>query len=78
MPVVRLLDLTRVAASPVEMWRDICLENRDALLAAISGFEAALTQMKAAVAEGDGQALSTDITRAREERQRLTRLREKE
>jgi prephenate dehydrogenase len=71
-------DLTRVAASPVEMWRDICLENRDALLAAISGFEAALTQMKAAVSEGDGQALSADITRAREERQRLTRLREKE
>ncbi len=71
-------DLTRVAASPVEMWRDICLENRAALLAAISGFEAALTQMKAAVAEGDGQALSVDITRAREERQRLTRLREKE
>ncbi len=70
-------DLTRVAASPVEMWRDICLENRDALLAAISGFEAALTQMKAAVAEGDGQALSADITRARQERQRLTRLSEK-
>ena len=71
-------DLTRVAASPVEMWRDICLGNREALLAAIAGFEAALTQMKAAVSEGNGQALSADIERARQERQRLMRLREKE
>ncbi len=71
-------DLTRVAASPVEMWRDICLGNREALLSAISSFEAALTQMKAAVTEGDGQALSAGIERARQERQRLTRLREKE
>ncbi len=70
-------DLTRVAASPVEMWRDICLENRDALLAAISSFEAALTQMKVAVAEGDRQALSADITRARQKRQRLALLRER-
>ncbi len=69
-------DLTRVAVSPVEMWRDICLENREALLSAISSFEAALAQMKVAVAEGDGKILSADIERAREERQRLTRLRE--
>ena len=69
-------DLTRVAASPIEMWRDICLANRDALLAAITSFEAALARMKAALAEGDGATLSADIDRARQERQRLTRLRE--
>ena len=69
-------DLTRVAASPIEMWRDICLANREALLAAITSFEAALARIKAAVAEGDGATLSADIERARQERQRLTRLRE--
>ncbi len=69
-------DLTRVAASPIEMWRDICLANREALLAAITSFEAALARIKAAVAEGDGARLSADIERARQERQRLTRLRE--
>ncbi|MGH7962832.1 MAG: prephenate dehydrogenase [Candidatus Binatia bacterium] len=69
-------DLTRVAASPVEMWRDICLANRDALLTALTEFEHALAQMKAAVASGNDKALDTVITRAREERQRLTRLRE--
>jgi len=69
-------DLTRVAASPIEMWRDICLANREALLAAITSFEAALARIKTAVAEGDGGTLSADIERARQERQRLTRLRE--
>ena len=69
-------DLTRMAASPVEMWRDICLSNREALLAAITEFEQALAQMKAAVASGDGNGLETAINRARTERLRLTRLRE--
>lgn len=69
-------DLTRVAASPAEMWRDICLANRDALLAALTEFEEALAQMKAAVASGDGATLTAAITRAQAERQRLTRLRE--
>jgi len=70
-------DLTRVAASPVEMWRDICLSNREALLAALTEFEQALAQMKACVASGDGEALAAAIDRARAERQRLTRLRER-
>jgi prephenate dehydrogenase len=69
-------DLTRVAASPMEMWRDICLSNREALLAALTEFEHALAQMKTCVAAGDGEALAAAINRAREERQRLTRLRE--
>ena len=58
------------------MWRDICLANREALLAALTEFEDALAQMKAWVASGDAQALTAAINRARAERQRLTRLRE--
>jgi prephenate dehydrogenase len=69
-------DLTRVAASPVEMWRDICTSNREALLAAITEFETALSRMKVAVANEDGEALSQAIERARSERQRLTKIRE--
>ena len=69
-------DLTRVAASPVEMWRDICTSNREALLTAISEFETALTRMKTAIASGDAETVSTAIERAREERQRLTKIRE--
>lgn len=69
-------DLTRVAASPVEMWRDICLTNRAALLSALSEYEQMLAHMKACVASGDSTALETLIRQAREERQRLARLRE--
>lgn len=69
-------DLTRVAASPVEMWRDICTSNRDALLVAISEFEHALARMKACVANGDSAGLEDVINRARIERQRLTKIRE--
>ena len=69
-------DLTRVAASPVEMWRDICTSNREALLTAMTEFETALSRMKTAIANGDGEVLSNAIERAREERQRLTKIRE--
>lgn len=69
-------DLTRVAASPVEMWRDICTSNRDALLVAIDEFMQALTFMKTCVAQGDSAGLEQAINRARAERQRLTKIRE--
>ncbi len=69
--------LTRVASSPVEMWRDICQSNRDALHAALTEFETALAQMKASIASGDKDALSHAMNDARIERQRLTKLREK-
>jgi prephenate dehydrogenase len=68
--------LTRVAASPVEMWRDICISNRDALLVAIDEFEKALAHLKACVAQGDSAGLAAAINRARVERQRLTKMRE--
>lgn len=69
-------DLTRVAASPVEMWRDICVSNRDALLVALDEFETALADMKKCVTNGDSAGLEAAIHRARAERQRLTKIRE--
>lgn len=68
--------LTRVAASPVEMWRDIFTSNRDALLVAIDEFESALAHLKTCVATGDSTGLTAAINRARAERQRLTKMRE--
>lgn len=66
--------LTRVAASPVEMWRDICVENRDALLSAVTEFEMALAELKTAIAAGDGEALGDAIAQAQTERRRLSRM----
>jgi prephenate dehydrogenase len=69
-------DMTRVAASPVEMWRDIFLSNREALLAALAEFEHALAQLKAGITNGETEVITTAIERARVERQRLATLRE--
>ena len=46
-------DGTRVAASSPELWRDVCLSNRDALLHALHVFRGELDTLEAAVAAGD-------------------------
>lgn len=50
-------DFTRIAASHPEMWRDICLANRDALLGELAGYQAQLHELHEALKDGDGQAL---------------------
>lgn len=50
-------DSTRIAASPPEMWRDVCLTNREPLLAALADLEVGLAAFRAAVEEEDGEAL---------------------
>ncbi len=42
-------DGTRVAASSPEIWRDVCLSNRDALLHALQAFRGQLDTLEAAV-----------------------------
>jgi prephenate dehydrogenase len=69
-------DLTRVAASPVEMWRDICTSNREALLGAIDEFAEALARLRTCVDTGDSASLEAAMNRARAERRRLTKIRE--
>lgn len=56
-------DTTRLAASDPEMWRDICLANKPALTAALAHYIVYLERFAAAVAAGDGEAL-TDLFRA--------------
>lgn len=46
-------DATRVAASPPEIWRDVCLTNREALRAALRGFRSELDELEEAVEAGD-------------------------
>jgi prephenate dehydrogenase len=46
-------DGTRVAASSPELWRDVCLSNRDALLHALQAFRGELDALEEAVAAGD-------------------------
>ncbi|MEP7062795.1 MAG: prephenate dehydrogenase/arogenate dehydrogenase family protein [Betaproteobacteria bacterium] len=63
-------DFTRIAASSPEMWRDVALANRDAVLAEIGAFSAALARVAQSIAAGDGAALEALFARSRDARMR--------
>lgn len=66
-----LRDTTRIAASPAQMWRDICLTNREALLSALHLFRASFAEFEHAVEAGDGEKLGRLFERGRAMRERL-------
>ncbi|MCB1866316.1 MAG: prephenate dehydrogenase/arogenate dehydrogenase family protein [Chromatiales bacterium] len=68
-------DFTRIASSDPVMWRDICLENRDALRAMFARFRADLDALDAAVEAGDAQWILELFQRAKAARDRFTRSR---
>jgi prephenate dehydrogenase len=61
-------DFTRIAGSSPEMWRDISLANRAALLAELDAYLAQLTSMRAMLAAADGSALEAVYTNAQRAR----------
>lgn len=58
-------DFTRIAASHPEMWRDICLANRVALLGELDRYRAQLDELRDALSCGDGEALEKTFDVAR-------------
>ena len=58
-------DFTRIAASDPTMWRDVFLNNRDAVLEVLGRFNEDLSQLQRAVRNGDGQTLFERFTRTR-------------
>jgi len=58
-------DLTRIAGSSPEMWRDICIANRDAILAALDGYLSDLEAVRGMVEASDGPALTAKFAAAR-------------
>jgi prephenate dehydrogenase len=61
-------DFTRIAASSPEMWRDVCLANRDALVEELDGYTKVLAELRAAIVAGDGATLEAVFARSREAR----------
>jgi len=61
-------DFTRIAGSSPEMWRDISLANRAALLTELDAYLAQLTTLRARLAAADGPALETVYTNAQRAR----------
>ena len=58
-------DFTRIAGSSPEMWRDIALANKEAVLAELDAYLAALQTLRAAVSAEDAAALLEIFARAR-------------
>lgn len=67
-------DFTRIAASDPVMWRDIFLNNRDALLEMLARFTEDAQAMARAVRWGDGAYIEDKIVRGRAIRQGLIAL----
>ena len=63
-----LRDMTRISASDSLMWRDIALNNRDAILTAMDAMAQAHDHLRTLIAEADGDAIETFFARCREVR----------
>lgn len=62
-------DFTRIAGSSPEMWRDISLANRQALLAELDAYTAQLASLRTMLLSADGAALEQVYARAQSARQ---------
>lgn len=64
-------DMTRIAAGNPAIWPDICVANRDAILAALDRYVTALTDVRRHVAFAERDELLALLERARGERRSL-------
>ena len=60
-----LRDFTRVASSDPQMWHDICLANRDAMVDVLDRFGSELDRLTDAVRRGDGEFVRSVFTRSK-------------
>lgn len=61
-------DFTRIAGSSPEMWRDISLANRDALLGELAAYQDELAQLRTLLENHDGAGLHALFERASQAR----------
>ncbi len=67
-------DFTRIAASDPTMWRDVFLNNRDAVLVMLQSFLDDLSGMQDAIKRGDGDALFDRFAQTRAIRRSIVAL----
>lgn len=61
-------DFSRIASSDAVMWRDICLGNREAILALLEQYHQGMNKIEKAIREGDGDYLIEVFARAKKAR----------
>ncbi len=59
-------DMTRLAAGDPEMWRDIFLSNRKAMMEAVDGFSRSLARFRALLDSADARAIEGFLASARD------------
>jgi prephenate dehydrogenase len=64
-------DFTRIAASSPEMWRDICLGNRTAILKELDQYLVILQHLRHLIADNDGAGIEKLFIKASKARQDL-------
>ncbi len=69
-------DFTRIAGSHPEMWRDVSLANKTALLDEITAYQNALAQLKALLENSNGDGLHALFDRASTARNNWAKLKE--
>jgi prephenate dehydrogenase len=68
-------DFTRIAGSSPEMWRDICVSNRDLILEDMARYRDELERIMGLLRAGDGAALERLFAGAREARNKWLEIR---
>ena len=68
-------DFTRIAGSSPEMWRDICMSNRDLILDELGRYRAELERVAALLQRSDASGLEALFSAAREARNRWLQIR---
>jgi len=69
-------DFTRIAASDPVMWRDVFLNNRDAVLEVLGRFTEDLTALQRAIRWGDGDILERRFEKTRAVRRKVIEARQ--
>lgn len=66
-----LSDMTRIALSPSNLWRDICSYNRENILKSLDHFSSCISHIKRLIEKSEWNNLEKEFQKAKTERQKL-------
>lgn len=66
-----LRDMTRIALSPPELWRDICASNKKNILKSLMKFSSSVSRLTRLIEKSDWNSLEKEFRKAKEARQVL-------
>jgi prephenate dehydrogenase len=67
-------DFTRIAASYPDMWTEIALANKNALLDGMDNFSSALAELRSAIENSDGDSIRTNFEAAKKARDHFAKI----